>query len=131
MAHFLIANLNEGRYGNVSVLSPSGVAELHQPAAKGAGDQYYGMGWVVGSTNGTPTLSHSGAAANFHADVVLIPGAQWGIVILTNAASLLADLSGSVRIAEGVTSLLLGRQPPEVGLSFGMFYLIDVVILVL
>lgn len=132
MTRFLIVNLNEGRYGNVSVLSPTGIAELHRPAVKAGGEDYYGMGWVIGSASGTPILTHSGDAANFHADMFLVPGKQWGIVVLTNVANMLAPLSGSVRIAEGVTKLLLGRQPSGAGLSFGTLYLIvDFVVLLL
>jgi len=33
MAHYLIAQLNGGRYGDVQILSPEGIAEMHSPAA--------------------------------------------------------------------------------------------------
>ncbi|MFH1929127.1 MAG: serine hydrolase domain-containing protein [Chloroflexota bacterium] len=131
MTHFLMANLNHGRYGDASVLSPSGVAELHRPAVKGAGEEYYGMGWVIGSTDGVPTLSHEGDTANFHAAVIIAPEARWGIVVLMNANNMLAASTLS-RIAPTVMNLLLGRQPPGARLSFGTLYLIvDVVILLL
>jgi len=32
MTHFAIAQMNEGRYGDTSVLSPQGIAEMHAPA---------------------------------------------------------------------------------------------------
>lgn len=131
MTHFLIANLNDGHYGDTSVLSPSGVAELHRPAAKAKGDQYYGMGWMIGSTDGVPALYHEGTTANFYSIVMIAPEAGWGIVVLTNAINMLGA-STSSRIAPAVMNLLLGRQPPDAGLSFGTLYLVvDIVILVL
>ncbi len=44
MAHYLIAHINCGQYGEVSVLSPAGVAELHRPAVvlwDGMGDRVH------------------------------------------------------------------------------------------
>ena len=34
MAHYLIAQLNQGRYGDAAILSPKGVAEMHAPAVR-------------------------------------------------------------------------------------------------
>ena len=34
MAHYLIANLNGGRYGDAQILSDAGIAELHRPAVE-------------------------------------------------------------------------------------------------
>jgi len=46
MTHYLIAQLNAGRYADTSVLSPEGVAAMHRPAVKeGDRDIFYGMGW--------------------------------------------------------------------------------------
>jgi CubicO group peptidase (beta-lactamase class C family) len=59
MAHYLIVQLNGGRYGNVSILLPSGIAEMQQgavavPSGGGAGydEAGYGMGWFTGKRNG-------------------------------------------------------------------------------
>jgi CubicO group peptidase (beta-lactamase class C family) len=115
MAHYLIANLNEGRYGSAAVLSPAGMAELHRaavPAAESATS--YGMGWFVGPVNGIPAVHHQGETFNFHANVVLVPEGQWGVVVLINAENSL-DLFTAGRIgsiSKGVTSLLAGAQPP-------------------
>src|SRR5205085_1012858 len=65
MTHYLIAQLNNGTYGQASILSPDGIAELHRPVAPvGTGDRY-AMGWVVGTRDGETVIWHGGDTANF------------------------------------------------------------------
>jgi CubicO group peptidase (beta-lactamase class C family) len=111
MTHFLIAQLNDGRYGNVSLLSPAGIAEMHTPAAReGDSETFYGMGWEVETVDGLTTLTHNGDHGNFHADVTLTSDG-WGIVMMANENGLLtAGRAGG--IAPGVISLLRGGPPP-------------------
>jgi CubicO group peptidase (beta-lactamase class C family) len=114
MTHYLISQLNGGRYDGTSVLSPDGIGELHRPAAQTPGaDTSYAMGWFVGPVNDIPAIHHQGETFNFHANVVLIPQSRRGIVLLMNAENSL-DLFTNGRmgtIADGVTSLLEGREP--------------------
>lgn len=138
LAHYLIAHLNSGQYGEVSVLSPAGVAELHRATAVIAPDVHYGMGWVAELLQGVPVLSHCGDTANFHVDMVLIPDSQWGIVILVNANNALvgqveaAGKLGTWRLAAGVAGLLVGHQPSESSFNARKFYVaLDVVIALL
>jgi CubicO group peptidase (beta-lactamase class C family) len=107
LAHYLIAQVNDGRYADGSILSPDGIAEMHRPAL---GDAGYGMGWISETVNDLPAVWHNGSNPNFHADLLLIPKGGWGIVLLANAESLLQNgpLTG---IAFGVASLVTGRQP--------------------
>jgi CubicO group peptidase (beta-lactamase class C family)/membrane protease YdiL (CAAX protease family) len=114
MAHYLIAHLNGGRYSDRSILSPGGIALLHQPAiAIGHQDWQYGMGWFVSSINSVPTISHGGDLPNFHADIVLVPEGQWGVVLLMNGENGLSN-ERIAHIASGVTALLIGTEPPPV-----------------
>ncbi len=50
IAHYLTGYLNQGQYGEATVLSPQGIAQMHSPAVPESddGDSYYGMGWIVG-----------------------------------------------------------------------------------
>jgi CubicO group peptidase (beta-lactamase class C family) len=114
MAHYLIAQLNGGRYGKASVLSPAGVRQLHQPAvATPETGTSYGMGWFVGPINEIPAIHHQGETFNFHANAVLVPESRTGVIVLMNAEnSLDLFLSGRMgTISEGVASLLEGREP--------------------
>jgi len=125
MAHYLIAHLNQGRYNGKAILSPAGMAEVQRPAVPlGSADMFYAMGLDVGPTDGVPTLSHDGSMFNFHANLVLIPEGQWGIMLLENAENL-PDEFGPQRlqgIAAGVTNLLMGRQPlPAASNGFLLF----------
>ena len=114
MSHYLIAQLNRGRYGSTSVLSPEGVDELHRPAVQTPKTgTSYGMGWFVGPINGIPAIHHQGETFNFHANAVLVPGSRTGVIVLMNAEnSVDLFLTGRMgTISEGVTSLLEGRDP--------------------
>jgi hypothetical protein len=111
MTHYLIAQLNDGRFGSTAILSSAGMATLHQPVAPGlVADSAYGMGWVVGPTNGVDTIWHNGDDTRNHAIVILVPDRQWGIVLLANAAGYELSL-GVDDIAKGVLNLVLGQQP--------------------
>jgi CubicO group peptidase (beta-lactamase class C family) len=113
MAHYLVAQLNGGRYSAATLLSAAGIAELHRPAAprgSRSGDSY-AMGWAVSELNGVPTVWHEGSTNAFKANMILVPEGRWGIVVLQNG---LNELQGERidAIATGVMSLLVGRQPP-------------------
>jgi CubicO group peptidase (beta-lactamase class C family) len=114
MTHYLVAQLNRGRYRSASVLSPAGVDELHRPAVETPKtDTSYAMGWFVGPINEIPAIHHQGETFTFHANAVLVPESRTGVIVLMNAQNSL-DLFFSDRmgtIAEGVTSLLEGREP--------------------
>jgi len=116
MTHYLISQLNGGRYVGRSVLSSQGIDELHRPAVRTPeADTSYGMGWFVGPVNDIPAIHHQGETFNFHANVVLVPQSRTGVVVLMNAENSL-DLFTNGRmgtIADGVTSLLEGREPPS------------------
>lgn len=116
MTHYLISQLNGGRYQGTSVLSPEGIRELHRPAVQTPeADTSYGMGWFVGPVNDISAIHHQGETFNFHANVVLIPRSRRGVVVLMNAENSL-DLFTVGRmgtIGDGVTSLIEGQEPPS------------------
>jgi CubicO group peptidase (beta-lactamase class C family) len=135
MTHYLIAHLSNGSYQRTPVLAGWAMCELHQASALVSatnGGLYYGMGWFIGATGGVPTLAHDGYTATFHAEMVMVPSQDWGIVILVNAYGLIAFSTALDQITQGVTSLLVGQQPPPERISFSLLYLsIDVAILLL
>src|SRR6266542_3089549 len=134
MTHFLVAQLNEGRYANVPVLSAAGIAELHQPAVAAPGphaecltqapDCAYAMGWGVRQIDGGPAVIKSSDLPLFAADVVLLPTTRFGLVLLMNADTLL-EPGRNHAIADGVTRLLRDGQAPALsGSRAWMVYLI-------
>lgn len=115
MTHYAMAHLNDGRYGDTSVLSAQGIAELHAPAIPAGGDQHYAMGWTVGTADGIPVIQHSGDSGNFHSIVVLMPDRGAGFVLLANASGF-AQIWQVEGIAGGVFNLLNGKPSAPVSL---------------
>jgi hypothetical protein len=115
ITHFLSMQLNGGSYEGRSVLSPEGIAAMHQPAVReGTRDIFYGMGWESRSVSGVPVVGHDGTNANFYADMALNLQDRWGVVILTNFDSLNLNGGRLQNLSSGVISLLRGAAPAEV-----------------
>ena len=113
MSHYLIAQLNGGRYDGTRILSSEGIAELHQGTVDMGPGMSYAMGWEDTELSGVPVVRHSGDTGDFHATMILAPERTWGVVVLMNGSNHLR-LDGMDTIANGVTARLLGVEaPPE------------------
>ena len=85
LTHLLIAELNGGQYGSVTLLSPQGIAETQWPVvAIGDTGWRFGMGLDVGELDGVNIAAKTGGTANYYARLVLIPDRGWGLVVLAN-----------------------------------------------
>lgn len=86
LGHYLIAQLNGGRYAKAQVLSPENIALMHQPAAetlnKGVS---YAFGWRTNLVEGEPVVRHGGDNPSYHSNISFSPTRGWGVVILMNA----------------------------------------------
>jgi CubicO group peptidase (beta-lactamase class C family) len=87
LGHYLIAQLNGGRYGESEVLSPEYVVMMHQPAVetmnKGVS---YAFGWGTKLVEGEPAVRHEGNTSNFHSNLAFSPTRGWGVAIVMNVA---------------------------------------------
>jgi CubicO group peptidase (beta-lactamase class C family) len=114
MARYLIAHLNEGRYGDVQILSPAGIDELHRPAVEakmtGIPFGHYGMGWIIAETGQTKIVWHSGTCPDFFAYMAILPEQKKGVVLLINANHLMMDKTTFTEVGEGVTKMLAGER---------------------
>ena len=108
MSHYIIAQLNEGTYGDMAVLSPQGIEELHAPAVAIGPDANYAIGWNSGTVEGMPTIWHGGNLGNFAAFVIMTPDLESGIVLLANISGY-ETYDQIAQVALGVHSLLNGR----------------------
>jgi hypothetical protein len=121
MAHYLIAQVNGGRYGNVQILSPAGFDEMHRGASVIATWQgsiiKYGMGWVDSDIGPTKTYTHAGNLPEFSAFMGMVPGQKKAFIVLFNAdpygLPFITDEAGT-----GLTALLAGQAPPPIRLDF-------------
>jgi CubicO group peptidase (beta-lactamase class C family) len=77
LTHYAIAQLNAGRYGDTSVLSPQSMAELHTPAVLMMAQNYYAMDWAVGPLESITTIRHSGDIGVSHGEIMFQPESGW------------------------------------------------------
>jgi len=122
MAHFLISQMNEGHYRNVSVLSPDGIARMHTFPFPNA----YGLGWESVQVNGRTIINHDGGTANFQASIFFDAKERVGVFIAANVVNALDTFSSpsgaspldgpTVRaMAESILCMFLNEPLPQQG----------------
>jgi CubicO group peptidase (beta-lactamase class C family) len=121
MAHYLIAHLNGGCFGDVQILSDAGINELHRGVVEyikvGVSAGRYGMGWFDTETGQTKTILHGGNVPDFSSFMGFLPEQKKGVVLLINADHYgLPPILGEVGM--GLTALLAGQQPTPFRLGF-------------
>ena len=120
MAHYLIAHLNEGRYGNARLLSPASIAELHHGVAavnfRGTLISHYGMGWYEEAHGRMRIVWHSGTVPDFASFMALLPEQKKGVVLLINADHFMMN-PVLTEIGLGMASLLAGQHYPDPSIS--------------
>jgi CubicO group peptidase (beta-lactamase class C family) len=116
MAHYLIAQLNGGRYGDVQILSGAGIDELHRGAARinemGMEIGSYAMGWVSQMTGKSTIVSHSGIVPDFGAFAGLVPEQKKGIVLLYNTNHAMVKMTFD-EFGLGAAQRLAGEVPSK------------------
>src|SRR2546421_4640378 len=120
MTHYLVAQMNGGRFGSATVLSPTGIATIHAPGVaitEGSDTgSSYGMGWNNGTLAGIPAIWHDGAEPNVSTRLLIEPQTRWGAVLLENANSFIpvdGANSALTSLEAGVTRLLAGQAPQD------------------
>lgn len=89
MAHFLVAQLNAGRYGDKSILSPDGIAYMQSETEP----DRYGPGWEAIWSNGRRLVNHDGGTANFQSALFFDPVAKVGVYVAANVVNALDTFS--------------------------------------
>jgi CubicO group peptidase (beta-lactamase class C family) len=137
LGHYLIALLNDGRYGNRQVVQPATLTQLLTPPTGVEGGQTappaaitrllgsptgiqsgYAMGWLVAqSSEGVRLVFHGGSLERFQTDLLLLPGEKRGFAILVNQNGILRPLLEPSSLWMGVAHLALGNPgaPPPSG----------------
>jgi CubicO group peptidase (beta-lactamase class C family) len=117
MAHYLIAQLNGGRFGDAQILSPEGIAEMHSPGvdanSMGVDLGDYGMGWLITPTSQGNRIWHDGTNPDYFSYMALLPDQNRGMVLLVNANQLMINFS-LAEIGGQAASLLAGVQPEPI-----------------
>jgi CubicO group peptidase (beta-lactamase class C family) len=108
--HYLIAQLNNGSYQEVSVLSPAGVGVLHHPDVPITGSaDYYGMGWEVQHFQDVEVIRHNGQVPGYTTDMFLVPEKQIAVAMVLNTYSPMLGIRVS-RVPSSVLRMLLGQE---------------------
>ena len=107
MAHFYIAQLNEGFYQGISILNPISINEMHKPQF----GNNYGFGIGIINSNGTKYLQHAGEVPGFSTFFVANKNSKKGIYIAANAGQSYKVLG---EIANLTLKLLKGDKKTKV-----------------
>jgi len=91
LSHWLIMQLDSGRYNNKTVVPYNVLRETRRAQAlvgeHGDGPTKfvtYGLGWFVEDYNGKKIMDHSGGTNGFVTQTLLCPEEKLGVVVLTN-----------------------------------------------
>jgi CubicO group peptidase (beta-lactamase class C family) len=108
--HYLIAQLNDGNYEGISVLSPGGISALHHPVIQMPGStDYYAMGWEVQHFQDVEVIRHNGEVPGYTTDMFLVPEKDIAIAMVINTYSPMLGIRVS-RVPSNVLRLLLGQE---------------------
>ncbi len=104
--HYLIAQFNNGSYQGVSLLSPVGITEMHQPPVTTS----YAMGWEVQHFQNVQVLTHDGAVPGYTTVMFLVPEKNLAIAMVMNTYNPMLGFRVS-RLPGNVLRMLLGQVP--------------------
>lgn len=108
--HYLIAQLNNGNYQGVSLLSPAGIVEMHQPPANTLGvTTSYGMGWEVQRFQNEKVLSHDGAVPGYTSAMFLVPEENLAFAMVMNTYNPMLGFRVS-RVPSNILRILLDQE---------------------
>ncbi len=116
MAHYLIAQLNGGCYGDVQILSSTCIDEMQHGTAEiiemGFPLGSYGMGWESQVSGKSTIVWHSGIVPDFGAIAALVLEQNKGIVLLFNVNHAITKLTFD-EFGMGAAQRLAGEVPSK------------------
>lgn len=125
MSHYLIAQINGGRYENHSVLSSDGIRLMQTEPVPGT----YAMGWMSGSINGSSVIGQPGGSVGFQAQTFIVPEQQLGVIVFANVLDMIdatwpnkTHVITTTHIASGIINILNGKPIERSGLSMSQKY---------
>jgi CubicO group peptidase (beta-lactamase class C family) len=132
MGHFLISQLNNGQYKDVSLLSADAIAAMQVSGTERENKGGYGFGWVIAPVGGVPAVWHDGVNTNYHSLLLMQPGTHRGVIVLMNSFGIVAYESAYKEIETGIVQRLAGREPAMPAQSLGNLYIkIDALLVVI
>ncbi|MCC3371979.1 serine hydrolase [Cohnella sp. REN36] len=124
MSHYLIAQMNGGRFEDRSVLSSEGIRLMQTEPVPGT----YAMGWMTTRINGVPVIGQPGGSIGFQAQTYIVPERQLGVIVFANVLDAIdstlfkSHIITTTHIATGVINLLNDQPTGGSGLSISQKY---------
>jgi len=123
LSRYMIAQLNEGQYGDLSIISPQGNTEMHSPGVlMDNGNDSYALGWAVSNWDGIPIVQHSGSDGRYLSMISMLPESGTGVVLLSNANGFV-EMPQIAMMSKAIVNLLHGGTPGPVRLFFSWKFL--------
>ncbi|NOU72665.1 serine hydrolase [Paenibacillus sp. LMG 31458] len=126
MSHYLISQMNGGRFENNSLLSSEGIRLMQTEPVPGT----YAMGWMIDNINGLPVIGHPGGSIGFQAQTYIVPEQQLGVIVFANVLDAIdaawpkTHIITTTHIASGIINLLNEQPIGGSGLSISQKYLL-------
>jgi CubicO group peptidase (beta-lactamase class C family) len=107
LARFMIAHLQDGRYGEARILSEATARQMHAQLLT-PDPRLTGMahGFFLSEVNGQRVISHGGDTLLFHSGLFLLPEQNTGFYLSTNGAT------GSLAVSSVATAFMDRYYPP-------------------
>ena len=107
MGHYLIAQMNGGKYGDMQILSPQGIDEMHSSSVDIDNGYKYAFAWAIDPEG---NISHNGETPTFTSGI-RIEG-DWGVFVVRNIAANQREQRLD-EIVPGILSILRGEEPVQ------------------
>lgn len=113
VGHYLVAQLNQGRYAGRQALSAHAVAEMHVSRGNIVAGTDLALGFVIQDVDGIKTLDIAGSVPAYLSRFVMLPDSGIGVALLANGNGVAAE--GHVMDATlNVARMVMGRPPVPV-----------------
>jgi CubicO group peptidase (beta-lactamase class C family) len=113
MANFMIAHLQDGRFGDTQILRPETARLMHSPTNPSPpGFDTLAHGFFYGTRNDTLVIGHGGDTIVFHTDLNLLPQKGVGIFVSFNSRGTDDAVYGA---RERLFELFMDRYFPAAG----------------
>jgi CubicO group peptidase (beta-lactamase class C family) len=112
MAKFMIAQLQEGRYGDARILRPATARLMHSPQyAPAPGMPGFDLGFYQEDRNGLRIVGHAGDTMAFHSDLHLLLDKGVGVFLSFNSAGN-PEAGGTLTLRRAIFHTFLDRYFP-------------------
>lgn len=124
LSHYVVAQLNGGVYGNVSILSPASINLMQKEPVPDT----YAMGWFSDNIGGIPVFGHSGGSVGYQSHIWFSPEHKLGVVVLANTLGAIdtafpnTEIVTTTHLASGVMSLIVNSKLPDQSLNINQKY---------